>query len=473
MLKKASLFLFLFIQIAYNGLGQFIKWQEDHSVNYLRLNLITREIDRFNQATGWVKLDTIKSENVDFREILPTAEGIHEFRINQTSTYYLTIHCTGQVYLLDKSKWTLKRIDQTFFRGANCKSSVFMRGEDIYSFGGYGFWRSTNIITKYDFIAKEWLSIAAEGDMPESIFDGMAGYSSKKDRFVLLSTVNMNDTEKKTAFNRDYGIYEYDFFNQKFTRTGEIKLPIVLNFLDSKETKPFVFNGRYFIISDKPNKEFAYDTMFFIDVEDNYKVYQWKNPHRIYLNAQQQGDATESYMHVSGDSLIWSNNLVKASLDEPGYTVASLQTLLNESEYIGTLDEGTWVEKFSILGGITLGVLLIIFIFIVYNRYQLNKLNKSIRLMLGANERLFLDFLILNYDQGFVNGHQIIAFFGKHKSSPESQRQFRAKLIENFTKTLGLIFADLEILDIQLDERDQRMFTYRLQSEIYKKLKSL
>jgi hypothetical protein len=347
-----------------------------------------------------------------------------------------------------------------------------MRGEDMYSFGGYGFWRSTNIITKYDFIAKEWLSIAADGDMPESIFDGMAGYSSKKDRFVLLSTVNMNDTEKKTAFNRDYGIYEYDFFNQKFTRTGEIKLPIVKNFLDSKETKPFVFNGRYFIISDKPNKEFAYDTMFFIDVEDNYKVYQWKNPHRIYLNAQ-QGDESESYMHVSGDSLIWSNNLVKASLDEPGYTVASVQTLLNESEYIGTLVEGTWVEKFSIFGGITLGVLLIIFIFIVYSRYQLNKINKSIRLMLGANERLFLDFLILNYDQGFVNGHQIIAFFGKHKSSPESQRQFRAKLIENFTKTLGLIFADQEILDIQLDERDQRMFTYRLQSEIYKKLKSL
>jgi hypothetical protein len=92
---------------------------------------------------------------------------------------------------------------------------------------------------------------------------------------------------------------------------------------------------------------------------------------------------------------------------------------------------------------------------------------------LGANERLFLDFLILNYEQGFVSGHQIIAFFGKHKSSPESQRQFRAKLIENFTKTLSLIFKNQEILDVQLDERDQRMFTYRLHSEIYKKLKNL
>ena len=81
--------------------------------------------------------------------------------------------------------------------------------------------------------------------------------------------------------------------------------------------------------------------------------------------------------------------------------------------------------------------------------------------------------MILNYEQGFVNGHQIIAFFGKHKSSPESQRQFRAKLIENFNKTLGLIFPDEEILDIQLDERDQRMFTYRLQPEIFNKIKSL
>ena len=472
MLKKAILFFLLLTQIAFSGLGQYIKWQEDHSVNYLRLNVITRVIERFSHKTGWLKLDTIKSSNVDFREILPTAEGVHEFQINQGSTYYLTIHCTGQVYVLDKSNWTLSRLDKTFFRGSNCKNSVFKRGDDLYSFGGYGFWRSTNLLTKYDFIAKEWLSIGAEGDVPGSIFDGLAGYSPKKDRFYLLSTVEMNDTEKKTAFNRDYGIYEYDFFNQKFTRFGEIKLEIVRNFLDSKETKPFVFNGRYFIISDKPNKEFAYDTMFIIDVEDNFKVYQWQNPHRIYLNAQ-RGDEAESYMHVSGDSLVWADNLVKSSLEEPGYSVASVQTLLNESVYIGTLDEGTWVEKFSFLAGISVGTLTLLLLFILYRRYRLNRLNQSIRMTLGANERLFLDFLILNYEQGFVSGHQIIAFFGKHKSSPESQRQFRAKLIENFTKTLSLIFKNQEILDVQLDERDQRMFTYRLHSEIYKKLKNL
>ena len=38
---------------------------------------------------------------------------------------------------------------------------------------------------------------------------------------------------------------------------------------------------------------------------------------------------------------------------------------------------------------------------------------------------------------------------------------------------LGLIFVGEEILDIQLDEQDQRMFTYRLQPEIFNKIKSL
>lgn len=472
MLKKASLFLFLFLIFASKGKAQYIKWQEDKSVNFLRLNLITQQIDRYKPSTGWAKLDTINSIGVDFKDILPSSEGIHEFQINQSSKYYVTIHCTGQMYELDKSTWTLKRIDQTFHRGANCLSTVFMRGDDIYSFGGYGFWRSTNIVTKYDFLAKEWLSIAANGDVPPAIFDGFAGYSPKKDRFYLLSTVEMNDTEKKTAFNRDYGIYEYDFFNQKFSRLGEIKLQTVLDFLDSKETKPFVFNGRYFIITDKPNKNFAYDTMFFIDLEDDFKVYQWKNPHRIYLNAQ-KGDDKEAYLHASGDSLIWSNNVVKASINEPGFTVASIKTLISEAEYIGALDEGSWLEKFSVLMMILGGVLFISLGLEIYQRLKQKKLKKSIRFMLGANERLFLDFMILNYEQGFVNGHQIIAFFGKHKSSPESQRQFRAKLIENFTKMLGLIFVGEEILDIQLDEQDQRMFTYRLQPEIYQKIKGL
>jgi hypothetical protein len=178
-------------------------------------------------------------------------------------------------------------------------------------------------------------------------------------------------------------------------------------------------------------------------------------------------------MHVKGDSILWSSPIERKISNEMAFSHVLISQVLRESSYLGTLYQSPWYEKFSILLISLVSLLFLLVGIQLYRRYQRNKLKKSIRFLLGANERLFLDFLILNYEQGFVNGHQIIAFFGKHKSTPESQRQFRAKLIENFTKTLGLIFVDEEILDIQLDERDQRMFTYRLQPEIYKKLKSL
>ena len=84
MLKKASLFLFLFLLFAFKGSSQFIKWQEDKSLNFLRLNLVTQEIDRYKPSTGWAKLDTINSIGVDFKDILPSSEGIHEFQIKIT-----------------------------------------------------------------------------------------------------------------------------------------------------------------------------------------------------------------------------------------------------------------------------------------------------------------------------------------------------------------------------------------------------
>jgi hypothetical protein len=109
MLKKASLFLFLFLIFASKGKAQYIKWQEDKSVNFLRLHLVTHEIDRYNPSTGWAKLDTIKSIGVDFKDILPKTlskyyyktdhfeeiiEGIYSAENDISETYKLTKRIT-------------------------------------------------------------------------------------------------------------------------------------------------------------------------------------------------------------------------------------------------------------------------------------------------------------------------------------------------------------------------------------------
>jgi hypothetical protein len=122
---------------------------------------------------------------------------------------------------------------------------------------------------------------------------------------------------------------------------------------------------------------------------------------------------------------------------------------------------------------LSMGILLILFLVFVFGNIKLNRLKRNLKNVLGENEQKLLDFLLLNYHQGYINGHQLIAYFGRHKSSPESQRQFRSKLIDNFTKSLSLVFRDLMILDIQPDEKDQRMLNYRLNAKVYQVLSKL
>ena len=123
--------------------------------------------------------------------------------------------------------------------------------------------------------------------------------------------------------------------------------------------------------------------------------------------------------------------------------------------------------------GILVFLINFLFLIFIFGNLKKSRLRRKLKNILGENEQKFLDFLLLNYNQGYVNGHQLIAFFGRHKSAPESQRQFRSKLIDNFTKSLSLIFQDKNILDIQQDEKDQRKLNYRLNSKIYKILSKL
>jgi len=122
----------------------------------------------------------------------------------------------------------------------------------LYSFGGYGFWRSSNILTEYDFQNGEWRSIRADGDIPKTINMSPSGYFPKKDRFVTMANEELNDTENKPNGDTDWNVYEYNFEQRKFTIAGEIKLEILKNYLTQDLSKHYIQDGRYFSLSIEP-----------------------------------------------------------------------------------------------------------------------------------------------------------------------------------------------------------------------------
>jgi hypothetical protein len=473
-MRRIGLFFFLLACLFSAPIqAQYIKWKETNASSFLRLDFESQGIYRCTDGINWQFVRKAQFKNVIISDFLSTDRGVNEYPIPNKNQFYLTIHCTGQVYRLDKTTWEFQRIDHTFFRGANCRSFQFMRKGKLYTFGGYGFWQSTNILSEYNFKGGEWNSIQAEGDVPKSITFSPSGYCPTKDRFITMANSKLNDTELHNTSEFDWNIYEFNFDNREFKIVGEVNLPVIKDFFAKDYSRNYLFNGRYMVMVDLVQHTYNWDSIFIIDVVDGYKVYRWKNPNRIHIRDGHSDESLERLTHLSGDTLVFTNAPTSYPYKTAGYAKIPITQILNESDYLGLITQDTWVNEFWKVGAIFAGLIVLILAISLVIVLRNRRKKQQLRVLLGENEKQFLDFMLLNYRQGYVSGHQIIAFFGKHKSSPESQRQFRSKLLENFTKAIGLIFPGKEVLDIQTDEKDQRMLVYRLHADMYDRLSRL
>ncbi len=462
--------LFLLIQV--NVLAQALEWFSPSTGYFYKIDFESNHLLRTKNGLPWSNLGVLSLENVERADLISANYAVKEFKIENSDWAYLLIYCTNQVYQINKKQLILKRIDNTYYRGANCLSHSFYRNGILYSFGGYGFWTSTNILTKYNADGKEWLSIQAKGDVPTAITMGLTAYVPSRDRFITMANHFINDTDTKRNDLVDWDIYEYNFENSEFVIKGSVELEEIKSFLEKDMTRHYLFNGRYFILLDKAGGDKNYDAIYIIDVLDDFKTYSWKNSKRLVIEGPNSGNFDKA-LHINGDTLIWTNLSYQSSPNNIKNYRMMVNEVLRESEYLGKLNQVPWYQ--SIIEGsyILLALGFIVLVIFLFQKWKKRKLAKHLKIMLGENEKMLLDFLLLNYSTGFVSGHQIIAFFGKHKSSPESQRQFRAKMFENLTKTLRLLLGKDQILDVHTDEKDQRMYTYRLNSDVYQILKSL
>lgn len=468
-------FFFLFVLLARPISAQEAKWIHPTTGNFYQINFETQALFENKDGVHWNKIADLSFEDIKSQDLILGNLSYQEIPIPGSNLSYLLVSCTGQVYQLDRKNWILKRVDQTFFRGANCKALKFLRNDILHSFGGYGFWQSTNVLTKYDPKNKEWMSIGSKGDIPTAINDGISAYVPSKDIFITMANLQVNDSRLYNSSVIDWNIYEYRFKNQEFLKVGTVHLEELKKYLEKDLYRNFLFNGRYFVLIDKSVQVYRYDTMIIIDLLDNFKTYHWLNSSRLPITANNANFSEQEIRFKGKDSLAWSSNFSsKNQVNKNSIQyIISIKNVLADSEYLGKLTDEPWYIEFFKVFILCSGVLVSIFLIYIFGNLRRSRLRRNLKIVLGENEQKFLDFLLLNYNEGYVNGHQLIAFFGRHKSAPESQRQFRSKLIDNFTKSLSLVFQETNILDIQQDESDHRMLNYRLNSRMYKILSKL
>ncbi|MEY3040078.1 MAG: hypothetical protein RLZZ593_1220 [Bacteroidota bacterium] len=166
-------------------------------------------------------------EQTDFKE-RPFFRGVEDsFRFDKMEVLsdgiYFTISLGGYVWKLHND--SLQRIDRSFEHRMQINSTQFVHNDQIYRYGGYGFWSNRNFFTKYDPLIREWEVIPPINtvDIPEGTKDNHIVYNGKK--VIVFGGNKLDQKDLATNINTNE-VWQYDLDKMKWENLGEIQVDI-------------------------------------------------------------------------------------------------------------------------------------------------------------------------------------------------------------------------------------------------------
>ena len=156
---------------------------------------------------------SIKEDIYDFSNI-----KITDFiGVSVNFKYYFLDPQGGAVYLFENNKF--KRIDTSYKHRMQIESSVFTYKNEIYKYGGYGFWSNRNFITKFNFETNQWDFV------PHLNSKELPSGSHKSNVKIIGDDLYVYGGLKVNEFNPDIiednnEIWKFNFINKVWEKLG-------------------------------------------------------------------------------------------------------------------------------------------------------------------------------------------------------------------------------------------------------------
>lgn len=166
---------------------------------------------------------------------------------------------------------SLVRIDNSFLHLNQLGASNFVHNDEIYFFGGYGLFTFKNILTKFDFITKEWLLIKTKNNkLVEPLSDCF--YYKSDFFFYVFGGYRQNDDEenilnKNILYRLDLRTLTWEKFRTDFFNIGtnrSIVPKIGTNFFEYKGNLIIKDDKKSFKINFSKNEVTLYKTQVVI-----------------------------------------------------------------------------------------------------------------------------------------------------------------------------------------------------------------
>lgn len=187
----------------------------------------------------------IKSKQINNNYDLST------YKLIWSDNYYFINTIGGEVLILNEDR--VERIDNSFTHKNQLLSTIFTYKDQIFKFGGYGFFGARNFLTYFSNVTNEWEVLITNSKIfPKGIFDNK--YFIYNDELYVFGGFKIpeNNRTKKLSFDE---IWKFSFKTKQWYFIGKNILVNGLTYSNSD----FFYNDKFYF--NNKNKIYSYDVL--------------------------------------------------------------------------------------------------------------------------------------------------------------------------------------------------------------------
>ena len=379
-----------------------------------------------------------KSLNVDINTLIP---------LTHKSKTYLLYPGGGLLYLF--SNGAIERVDRSFPHRNQYGGYFFSYKDNLFLIGGYGYWQTKSIITKFNFNSGDWEIVATSGQSPNGIDQGIFFIKNNKLYvFDFLTRTSNNQKEK-----RNDNLYVLNLETFVWNKLG------VINYLTRSNVEAQGVK-RFFNFQNKLLYSYAKSPEFFLVDFDK--------------NIVEKFDDDVLFYKSDGRSVIKKNNLIGGVLNTltgdftiESFDLSSLSSEKNTNTFYLFRDTDQFFNYiyFALSFLIILIILLSIYYWKISQTYLLDDKTISISgslLELGKIEQKTLSMFC---NKRNVSNSEIMGLFQDKEKTKDFAVKRKNKTIAALNNKLYSAFK-IEFINKQKSKSDSRQLTYFLNKKV-------
>lgn len=183
-----ALAFWIFIIVFQEIRGQIIQQTSPEAgVAFLAHNDSIKRIDFHNgnisalSNTGWIQYRKFETLADPMRLLLHPTPIVTQTK----DTAFIHFLGSGLVYCMNRHG-ILERLDRTFYAGYNFSSFHYFSGEKLWSLGGNGIWRTTDLTIYYDAELREWEKHEMRPEISNGFTDMFASAAAPNELYTLV-----------------------------------------------------------------------------------------------------------------------------------------------------------------------------------------------------------------------------------------------------------------------------------------------